>query len=142
MNIENLCVLYASKYHLSVILLEFLSKENTKQYKVNTVLENGIENEIELLTKKYAKKILAKNKINFGETKNFTQLEIESNSIIIIDGNQKYREEANKRIEEIVKNNNTKNIKIINCYYFEDYRDKLEKIFIENDKVLYTSGIN
>ena len=46
MEVENLCDFYASDYHLSIILMEFLNKINMEKTKIITIFENGIEDEI------------------------------------------------------------------------------------------------
>lgn len=136
---EKSCIFYASKYHLTLIILEYLKNKNTERYTVNTFLENGIENEIKILKEKYKIKTYSANKISFKETKEIDKKKIENNSnmIFIIEGNLDYIKEAN----DYIKNNvQSKKIKIINCFDFNKNRNYLEKILKENEKILYTSG--
>ena len=50
MKIENICNFYASNYHLSVVLYEYLRKNSRKE--VVTFFESGIEEEIKMLEDK------------------------------------------------------------------------------------------
>ena len=89
---EKSCIFYASKYHLSLILLEYLKNKNTKQYTVNTFLENGIEEEIKKLKKKY--NIISNDiyEINFKKTKTILDktIELNTNTIFIVGGDNNY----------------------------------------------------
>ena len=89
---EDLCIFYASKYHLSLVLLEYLSKKNIKKYAVHTFLENEIEDEVNVLLKKYKLKIESTNTINFKQTNiNINaKIEIKANMIFINNGSIKY----------------------------------------------------
>ena len=136
---EKSCIFYASKYHLTLIILEYLKNKNTEKYTVNTFLENGIENEVKILKEKYKIKTYSANNISFKETKEINKKKIDntSNMIFIIEGNLDYIKEAN----DYIKNNiQSKKIKIINCFDFNKNRNYLEKILKENEKILYTSG--
>ena len=61
---EKSCIFYASKYHLTLIILEYLKNKNTEKYTVNTFLENEIENEVKILKEKYKIKTYSANKRN------------------------------------------------------------------------------
>ena len=116
MKIERLCNFYASKYHLSMILLEYL-KEN-KKMKVTTFFQDEIEDEIQILINKYKYNIYNIEEIDFKITKNIYDKEInlEKNNIFIVEGDLNYINDAN----EYILNNLKKmtNAKIINCYNF------------------------
>ena len=60
--------------------------------------------------------------------------------IFIIEGNYSYIKEANKYLKEKIENYEYENVKIINCFSFEDQKNFMEKILLENDKILYTTG--
>ena len=145
MKAEKLCIFYASKYHLSLVLLEYLKHNNIKKYNVVTFLENGINDEIEIL--KQRSNINLTNEINFENTKEidinkFTIKEIEKkkNMIFIIAGKENYMQEVNEHINENINNELIKNVKIINCYDFEMQRKNMTEILKCNDKILYTTG--
>ena len=137
-----MCIFYASKYHLSVVLLEYLKNKNTKKYTVNTFLENEIKDEINILKQKYKINIYSANEINFENTIDIKNKKIDAseNMIFIIEGNYSYIKEANKYLKEKIENYEYENVKIINCFSFEDQKNFMEKILLENDKILYTTG--
>ncbi len=138
MKIERLCNFYASKYHLSMILLEYL-KEN-KKMKVTTFFQDEIEDEIQILINKYKYNIYNIEEIDFKITKNIYDKEInlEKNNIFIVEGDLNYINDAN----EYILNNLKKmtNAKIINCYNFSHQKLYMKEIINKNDKILFTSG--
>lgn len=138
MKIENICNFYASKYHLSVVLYEYLRKNNKKE--VITFFEEGIEEEIKVLENR--KKQTIKNKINFSSNKNIenTQINDSKNIIFILRGSNLYLKEANTYIKEELKYMKNIKAKIINCYDFNQQRSFLPDIIRGSDKILYTSG--
>ena len=138
MKIERLCNFYASKYHLSMILLEYL-KEN-KKMKVTTFFQDEIEDEIQILINKYKYNIYNIEEIDFKITRNIYDKEInlEKNNIFIVEGDLNYINDAN----EYILNNLKKmtNAKIINCYNFSHQKLYMKEIINKNDKILFTSG--
>ena len=72
MEIENLCDFYASKYHLSVILLEYLKNKNTKKTRVVTFLEDEIEDEIKALVGRYKYDRNIIKEVDFNRTEKIT----------------------------------------------------------------------
>jgi len=81
---ENLCIFYASKYHLSLVLLEYLKNKNTEKYTVQTFLQNKITDEIKTLMDKYEIKIKSTNEVNFGRTEDIKNKKIELRSNMIL----------------------------------------------------------
>ena len=53
MKVEKLCNFYASKYHLSIILLEYLKEVNLKKQNIITFMQDEIEDEMTVLIDKY-----------------------------------------------------------------------------------------
>lgn len=140
---ENLCILYASKYHLSLIILEYLKNRNTKKYTINTFLQNPIQDEINVLEQKYKLKYNAANEIDFRETQTINKKEIQKskNMIFIIEGNLKYIKEVNNYIKEKTNNELYEDVKIINCFDFCKEIKSVDRIVKRHDRILYTSGI-
>ena len=138
MKIENICNFYASKYHLSVVLYEYLRKNTRKE--VITFFEDGIDEEIKVLEEKTKHNI--KNKVNFCSNNNIEDTEINDskNIIIILRGSNGYMKEANNYIKEELKYAKKSKVKIINCYDFEQQRDFFKNIIRGSDKILYTTG--
>lgn len=158
MKIENLCNFYASEYHLGIILMEYLNKNNYNN-NVITFFENGIEDEIKALKDKYKYNI--DNNINFKSTKlnNDVELNFTKDEVIIISGNKKYMDDIENFIKYSIKKaekndliNKSNNIQpkfiennkitIIKCYNFNDFElNEVEDVLKENDNVLYTTGV-
>jgi hypothetical protein len=63
---------------------------------------------------------------------------------IIVNGNMQYIEEANRALEKYILENEEKildkNIKIIDCYNVNEYKNEISKILEKHEKILNTSG--
>ena len=140
MKVERLCNFYASKYHLSVILLEYLKGRKSKKYKVITFLQDEIEDELNVLRKKYKYDINLTKDIDFKTTKDIYRKEIKpsKNTIFIVEGNLGYIKDANDYIYDVLENNS--NAKIINCYNFSHQKQYMSDIISKSDKILFTTG--
>lgn len=138
MKIENICNFYASKYHLSVVLYEYLRKNNRKE--IITFFEDGIDEEIKVLEKRNNHVI--KNKVNFYANKDIenTYIKEQKNIIFILRGSNLYLKEANCYIKEELKTMKNVKAKIINCYDFDQQRNFMKEIIKGSDKILYTNG--
>lgn len=138
MKVENICNFYASKYHLSVVLFEYLRKNNKK--KVITFFEEGINEEIEVLENRKKQKI--KNEINFSSNNNIEETEIKEgrNIIFLLRGSDNYLRKANSYIKEELRTIKNSKAKIVNCYNFEQQRNFMKDIMKGSDKILYTTG--
>ena len=51
-NIKKLCGFCINEWHLTTMVLPYISKEINNNYKIITILEKGIEENIKLLIKK------------------------------------------------------------------------------------------
>ena len=140
MKVERLCNFYASKYHLSIILLEYLKEKKSKKYKVVTFLQDEIEDELNVLRKKYKYDIDLTKDIDFKTTKDIYRKEIKpsKNTIFIVEGNLNYIEDANEYICDLLEKNS--NAKIINCYNFMNQKQYMRDIIAKSDKILFTTG--
>lgn len=138
MKIENICNFYASKYHLSVVLYEYLRKNTRKE--IITFFEDGINEEIKMIESKAKHKI--KNKINFASNNDIqdTYISQSKNLVFILKGSNLYLKEANSYIKEELKYMKNVKAKIINCYDFEQQRNFMKDIIKGSDKILYTTG--
>ena len=140
MKVEKLCNFYASKYHLSIILLEYLKEINSKKSNVITFMQDEIEDEMKVLIDKYNYDKNKTKNINFDITKNIYDKEIKlnKNNIFIVQGNLNYMENANEYILENLRKNT--NAKIINCYNFAHQKLYMKEIIQKSDKILFTTG--
>lgn len=138
---ERLCVFYASNYHLSLILLEYLKNKGVEKYNTLTFLENGIDEQIKVIKERYNEKYNDINQeIKFNKNDQYKNKKIKDNTIIILEGKIEYIKKANEYIQKYIEKNNIKNIKIINCFNFEEQKLYMSKIIKKSDKILYTTG--
>ena len=140
MKVEKLCNFYASKYHLSIILLEYLKEKKSKKYNVITFLQDEIEDELNVLRDKYKYDVDLTKDIDFKKTKDIYKKEIDSskNIIFIVEGNLNYIKEANEYIDTFLEKNS--NAKVINCYNFLHQKQYMKDIIAKSDKILFTTG--
>lgn len=137
---EKLCVFYASNYHLSLILLEYLKNKEANKYSITTFLQNNISDEVNMVRRRYQDKFdKISTKIEFNENKKIDNTDIKDNSIIIIEGDIKYIKKVKKYLEGRMKNK-VNNVKIVSCFNFEEQKEYMDKILKDNDKILYTTG--
>ena len=140
MKVEKVCNFYASKYHLSIILLEYLKNKKIKKSKVITFLQNEIEDEINVLREKYKYDEDIINDIDFTITKDIYGKEINpsKNVIFIVEGNLNYMKEANDYILNTLERGT--NATVINCHNFNHQKSYMREIIAKNNKILYTTG--
>ena len=140
MKVEKLCNFYASKYHLSIILLEYLKEKKIKKYNVISFLQEELEDEINVLVQKYEYDKELKKGIDFRVTKDIYKKELKDlkNTVFIVQGNLQYIKEANEYILDSLENNI--NVKIINCYNFLHQKLYMRDIIAKSDKILFTTG--
>lgn len=138
MKIENICNFYASKYHLSVVLYEYLRKNSRKE--IITFFEDGINEEMKMVESRAERHI--KNKINFNANNDIqnTYINQSKNLVFILMGSNLYLKEANSYIKEELKFMKNVKAKIINCYDFDQQRNFMKDIIKGSDKILYTTG--
>ncbi len=138
MKIENICNFYASKYHLSVVLYEFLRKNTRKE--IITFFEDGINEEMKMVESRAKHNI--KNKVNFNANNDIedTYINQSKNLVFILMGSNLYLKEANSYIKKELKLMKNVKAKIINCYNFDQQRNFMKDIIKGSDKILYTTG--
>lgn len=151
--IKKTCSFYVSEYHLVTMLLPYVKKRIDKNSVIKTILENNIEENMEKLISsinldnKYKKSILD---INWRSFKIFKYPEIEQELLIeeentpiniIIGGKYEYVDMMNKNIEKYIEKKEINNTIIINnCYDVTCINYDLNKILLNHDKLLNTSG--
>ena len=154
-NIEKLCSFYVSDWHLVTMLLPYINKQINEKANIITILENDIEENIRILTKKLnlrnEEKILS---LNWRRTNGIKYSELQKKlkkleerdvlNVIFINGKKEYIDITNKNVEKFLENNKDKykeiNIKIINCFEVGEFNTNIQEILDMHDKVLNTSG--
>lgn len=149
-NIKKICNFYMSDWHFTVMLLPYINKEINMKTQIFTIFENDITQKVKTLVDKLNLKnkdqILKINWKNADINNIIYQLENKlknnDNNIVIINGTNNYIKEVNKKVENIIYNDKflQKNIKIIDCYDFEENKEKINTIIGKYDSMVNTSG--
>ena len=143
-NLKKVCSFYVSDWHFITMLLPYINKAINEEAKITTILENNTQNKVESLLNnlklKNAEKILnidwsKKELSNININKLINNQEIE----IIVSGSEEYISKVNKMIEKYMEKENSKEVKIINCYY-ADSKLNIKEILQEHEMVLNTAG--
>lgn len=153
MKIKRLCGFCINEWHLTTMILPYLNEKINEEYKIITILEKNIENNIKVLTEKLNLKNEEKIKnINWSKvlSKKYKDIKMQlektilnqKNNIILVYGDKEYIDYTNKNIEKWIKENNELNtsVIIINCYNIEEFNYNIEEILDKHDKILNTSG--
>lgn len=158
-NIKNICNFYASKWHLVVMLLPYLSKQIENGTKFETILkEDIVENVEELISKLNLKREIQEKMLNINwhtskienkeEIKEFMNdiIENEKNISIILNGDTKQVENINNSINKFIEENiikirkNNIKITIISCFKALEIKENIDYIKSKYDYVLNTLG--
>ena len=153
--VEKLCSFYVSDWHLVTMLLPYINKQINEKSNIITILENDIEENIKILTKK----LNLKNEeqilnLDWKKSNGFKYSDIENKmkklekedilKVIFINGSKNYIDVTNKNIEKFLNDNRGKykeiNMKIINCYEVSEFNFNIKEILNTHDKILNTSG--
>ena len=128
-NIKKVCSFYASDFHLEMIILPYISDKIRENKEIKIVTENSLKESMKVLLSKI--NIKNKEEILNIDWENRNIDEVNSNTVLIINGTEKFIEEKNEELKT-----NDKNIEIINCFKFEEVKDKMEEIVNEHEKVI------
>ena len=153
--VEKLCSFYVSDWHLVTMLLPYINKQINEKSNIITILENDIEENIKILTKK----LNLKNEeqilnLDWKKSNGFKYSDIENKmkklekedilNVIFINGSKNYIDVTNKNIEKFLNDNRGRykeiNMKIINCYEVSEFNFNIKEILNTHDKILNTSG--
>ena len=145
-NEERICSFYASDFHLEMIILPYINKKLEQDTKVVIITENNLKESVNLLISKINLEETRKRKLlELNWENNYTEKieelynkEINKEVCVIVNGEESFIEEINRKLE-IIKDDN--NINIVNCYKIEDIQNHMEEIIAKHQKVLNTSGI-
>lgn len=136
--IKKICSFYVSEFHLGMILLPYISQKIERKEPILIVSEKNLLNSIKELVSKVNLKEEIKNQILNLKWNCSNIVEIKDKSNIILIGKEKFIEDKVKEIEE----KNINEIQIIDCYYFEEIKNKIQDIVEKHDRSLNTLGIS
>lgn len=152
---NKICSFYVNDWHLSTMILPHINKSLEEKTKILTLLEKGIENNInELMSKMNLKQETRYNiaKINwttnhiykYSQIEKTIQKEIKENEKveIFIKGSNEYIETMNKIVSKVINKNQRKlkqkQVSTINCYEVTQFKE-ITTILDQHDLVLNTS---
>ena len=133
--IEKICSFYVSDYHLEMVLIPYINEKLSKNEEIEIISEKKLKETVNTLISKM--NINEENKKKILELKWDKNEKIELKDNMIVIGTKKYLEEINNDIEE-----KTNNIKVVNCFNFEEVKGEMGNIIKEYDKSLNTLGFN
>lgn len=134
--IEKICSFYVSDYHLEMVLIPYINEKLSKNEEIEIISEKDLRETVNALVSKMninecnKKKIL---ELNWDKSK---ETELKENIIVV--GTKSYLEKINNQIEE----GKEKNIKVVNCFNFEEVKGDMGNIIKKYDKSLNTLGFN
>lgn len=128
-NIKKMCSFYASDFHLEMIILPYIEEKIKENKEIRIITENNLEESMKILLSKI--NIKNKDDILNIDWKNSNINNINDNTVLIINGTEKFIKEKNDEISS-----NDKNIEIVNCFKFEEVKDKINDIVNEHKDVI------
>lgn len=156
LKIKRVCGFNVSSIHFSVMILPYINKELEDEKNIITILEGNLEKNIQEILSKITLNNEAKEKIkninwkatdiekvNIEKTVKLKLTEEKDLSFIVY-GREEYINNVNQRIEKIIKKHEkelaSKEIKIINCYTIEDFKENIREILNKHEAMFNTSG--
>ena len=142
---EKICAFFVSDYHFEMMSLPYINRCIEDNKKIIILTENNLKETVKDVIERMNLKDERKEQFlnidwNKNDLKKLRNIKYSSNDnendvVVIIKGKEKYVENMNKKIDK------NGNIKIIDCYDYEEVEDKINDIIITYDKVLKTSGV-
>ena len=149
--IEKLCSFYVSDWHLTTMILPYINSKIEENANIIPVLENNLEKNIKILVEKLnlknKEKILSINWKNINsikyeniENKLNKEINKKTENIILVNGSKDYIEKNNYNIEKWLEKSFISSVKIINFFEVTDFNSNIVQILNNHDKVFNTSG--
>ena len=131
--IDKKCCFYASDFHLEMTIVPYINKKIEENKNIVIVTENKLEETVKILISRM--NIKNKNLISELDWNNNDVMQAigKDNLVIIINGSQKFIEDKNKHINEIIEETSSE---LVHCYSFEEVKDKMVEIRAEYTGVL------
>ena len=136
---ETMCLFYASEYHLEMILLPYI-KDRINDSKIVIFTESNLEKSLQIVLERTNLKDSDKEKIknlnwNADDYNKYKELEKRENKFtIIINGRKDYIE----NIDNNIKKQMNKSIKVIHCYHIGDPNISIAEICTKYKEILNT----
>lgn len=127
--IKRMCSFYVSDFHLEMIILPYIAEKIKENKKIRIITESSLEESMKVLLSKM--NIKNKEEILNIDWKNNHLDEIEDDTIVIVNGTEKFIKQKND-----ILNTSNKKLEIVNCFKFEEVKDKMEGIVNEHERVI------
>ncbi len=143
MDIENkenkkMYVFYVSEFHLEMILLPFVNKKIEEKEKIIINTEYDLEDTMKVLLNRMNLKEENKEKILGLNWNKKEKQEMYNKSNIITIGRQEYIDKINYEIKQ----ENLNDIRMLDCYKFDDIKEEISDIANKYDGNFNTSSLN
>ena len=144
---EKVCAFYASDYHFEMVSIPYINKNMEDKNEVVILTENNLEGTMKKILENVNLKEDKKEKIfnlnwKNNDSEKFQKIEDKikenKNIIVFVKGKEKYIDKTNKEINNLIEEND--NVKVIDCYNMEEVGEKLDKIILQYNKILNTTG--
>lgn len=144
---EKVCTFFVSDYHFEMVSLPYINKKLEENEDVIVLTENNLEETIQVLLSKMNFKEERKNKILSINWKNddfakFKEIKMkikrESRFTIFVKGKENYIKNINENIKSWIEN--SKKIKVIDCYDMEEVGSNIDTVMASYKSILSTSG--
>lgn len=136
--IKKYCSFYMSDFHLEMILVPYINQHFHENENVIISTQKNLKDSVNILVSKMNLNQKDKERILELNWNNNQINNIEENANVIIVGNKEFINKENQKLEKM----KTKDVKVIDCYDFEEVKDDINKIIKEYDKNLNTIGLN
>ncbi len=136
--IKKYCSFYMSDFHLEMILVPYINQHFHENENVIISTQKNLKDSVNILMSKMNLNQKDKERILELNWNNNQINNIEENANVIIVGNKEFINNENQKLE----NMKTKDVKVIDCYDFEEVKDDINNIVKGYDKNLNTIGLN
>ena len=136
--IKKYCSFYMSDFHLEMILVPYINQHFHENENVIISTQKNLKDSVNILMSKMNLNQKDKERILELNWNNNQINNIEENANVIIIGNKEFINKENQKLEKM----KTKDVKVIDCYDFEEVKDDINNIIKEYDKNLNTIGLN
>ena len=135
---KKMYVFYVSEFHLEMILLPFVNKKIEEKEKIIINTEYDLEDTMKVLLNRMNLKEENKEKILGLNWNKKEKQEMYNKSNIITIGRQEYIDKINYEIKQ----ENLNNIRMLDCYKFDDIKEEISDIANKYDGNFNTSSLN
>ena len=135
---KKMYVFYVSEFHLEMILLPFVNKKIEEKEKIIINTEYDLEDTMKVLLNRMNLKEENKEKILGLNWNKKEKQEMYNKSNIITIGRQEYIDKINYEIKQ----ENLNDIRMLDCYKFDDIKEEISNIANKYDGNFNTSSLN